>query len=1048
MYKQAIILLIIFIILISIFDISFGKTEFCYKNNLEIEDLMSEINSINDKILCADKLIGEMNVNYWEHFIDDVYIKNDSILLHSDPENKNILKYEKKWTEIDIEDFVFSEIEVDNFIWKKKVIFPEETDCQNFYYFNEPIEYPVGCWEVRHTDGTTILYDSDENMIGNGIPAPSESFLMTGPHKKKDVWKYLRSNAETFYSQWSESVISVFNPHPSTSISARVSNPNVELFYEVAHGSRSSFQAHVTEGGTIRKYYSTPSGNRANVRDDMADRNPITFAFIGSCGGMDKTDKGTFSYEFRKGQMINTVTIGYTGMGGCSGWSKAKQWQNYMFTKMDQKYTIKESFDLACAEYPSISNCVKFVGDENLIIRSGNRPPYTPNSPKPNDNKINIPSNLLLSWVGRDPDREDTVYYDVYMEADSPNPSNIVSYNQTNQTYNANSLNDDTDYYWKIVARDNHSEETEGPVWHFKTVVAAGDNADQQQFQSDYFFRFSSGSEETSTSREGKTFVQSFKPGETSLSSVKLFLKKEGNPGSITVEIKNNLEESELVSISKPSRSISSNLEWVEFDLQDIDVNTGQTYYIVVTAEGIDKNNNYLLSTGLETEYNDGFLYILFTRMNEELWREFENHDLTFRTYLSNDPPFPPINPKPIDNELSVNLTTLLSVTVSDPDDDNMSVTFFDASDDSVIGVDNNVASGSSALVYWNDLDYGTTYSWYAITDDGVFQTYSDVFSFTVNSPPVFSNMYPENGSTDVLFGLDEITVDVTDVDGDSFIWSITTSPTIGFDNGDSFSDGVKVCHIEGLMPDTLYTWTVSATDERGASNQAVYSFKTKKNNPPEKPVAVSPADNAEDVSIICFLNWSCFDPDPGDILTYDVFFGKTNNPELVEEKTMDSSYVVPYDLDLDTTYYWKIKATDSFGKSTESDIWSFTTSEIPPPPAVGSIELNFPKRLCWAGVKADITNNGVRDASNIFWHVSVNGGLFDRINISKNGCIDRLNCSETERISTYEFLDFKRSPFGIGKAEITVIATDKNDVIVGMNSVDVIIIFRWMFVL
>ena len=111
-----------------------------------------------------------------------------------------------------------------------------------------------------------------------------------------------------------------------------------------------------------------------DVEQDMTLREKMVFSFIGSCEGMTHTDEGTFSYEFRKGTIDDTVTVGYSGMGTCPGWSVSLPWQNFMFYVMDSNFTIYEAFNLACAQYPTIADCVVFVGDPTLKIieRGGN----------------------------------------------------------------------------------------------------------------------------------------------------------------------------------------------------------------------------------------------------------------------------------------------------------------------------------------------------------------------------------------------------------------------------------------------------------------------------------------------------------------------------------------------------------------------------------------------------------------------------------------------------------------------------------------------------
>lgn len=95
-------------------------------------------------------------------------------------------------------------------------------------------------------------------------------------------------------------------------------------------------------------------------------------------------------------------------------------------------------------------------------------------------------------------------------------------------------------------------------------------------------------------------------------------------------------------------------------------------------------------------------------------------------------------------------------------------------------------------------------------------------------------------------------------------------------------------------------------------------------NNSPFAPYNPNPVDNAIDVSINPTLSWDCSDPD-GDILTYDIYFGTTNPPSLIESDYSITSYDVG-PLDYGTTYYWKIVARDGKGGVSSSPVWSFTT--------------------------------------------------------------------------------------------------------------------------
>jgi len=102
-------------------------------------------------------------------------------------------------------------------------------------------------------------------------------------------------------------------------------------------------------------------------------------------------------------------------------------------------------------------------------ITPTNQSPFIPNNPSPISDSTSISINTNLSWIGGDPDPEDTVTYDVYFEANDSTPDILVSNDQSSTIYNPGILNYDTHYYWKIIAKDNHGNETLGPVWIFIT---------------------------------------------------------------------------------------------------------------------------------------------------------------------------------------------------------------------------------------------------------------------------------------------------------------------------------------------------------------------------------------------------------------------------------------------------------------------------------------------------------------------------------------------------------------------------------------------------
>ena len=97
-----------------------------------------------------------------------------------------------------------------------------------------------------------------------------------------------------------------------------------------------------------------------------------------------------------------------------------------------------------------------------------------------------------------------------------------------------------------------------------------------------------------------------------------------------------------------------------------------------------------------------------------------------------NTPPIQPSDPQPSDGGTTTDQSPVLSVLVNDANNEMMTVSFFDASDDSLIGTDLNVMSGERAYITWDGLTFGETYSWYVESHDQGDFNVSDTWTFTV----------------------------------------------------------------------------------------------------------------------------------------------------------------------------------------------------------------------------------------------------------------------------------------------------------------------------
>jgi PKD repeat protein len=100
-----------------------------------------------------------------------------------------------------------------------------------------------------------------------------------------------------------------------------------------------------------------------------------------------------------------------------------------------------------------------------------NDPPYVPSDPSPKDGSTDVDVDVDLSWSGGDPNENDTVVYDVFLEADIPDPKNKIADDIGETWFDPGTLNYNTTYYWRIMAKDNHFYAIMSPVWHFTTEV-------------------------------------------------------------------------------------------------------------------------------------------------------------------------------------------------------------------------------------------------------------------------------------------------------------------------------------------------------------------------------------------------------------------------------------------------------------------------------------------------------------------------------------------------------------------------------------------------
>lgn len=107
-----------------------------------------------------------------------------------------------------------------------------------------------------------------------------------------------------------------------------------------------------------------------------------------------------------------------------------------------------------------------------------------------------------------------------------------------------------------------------------------------------------------------------------------------------------------------------------------------------------------------------------------------------------------------------------------------------------------------------------------------------------------------------------------------------------------------------------------TASNNQGTSNHA-----------PELPKNPFPHNDTTGVSRILTISWESTDPDAGDTVKFDVYMSNDNPPaNVLISNLLTSSYNVPYLLNGNTLYYWRVVAKDNHGAVTSGNVWQFTT--------------------------------------------------------------------------------------------------------------------------
>jgi C1A family cysteine protease len=263
-----------------------------------------------------------------------------------------------------------------------------------------------------------------------------------------------------------------------------------------------------------------------------------------------------------------------------------------------------------------------------------------------------------------------------------------------------------------------------------------------------------------------------------------------------------------------------------------------------------------------------------------------------------------------------------------------------------------NVASSQADVSLSTD---GRQYWWRvrAVNYCGT-SAWSPIRGFTMSTAPEVAPtlLAPSNGATDVY---STVRLDWNDVP------RATAYAVLIYKDAQctqlAKSDYVAVSEWNGTLDQsTQYWWKVRGeNDPYTGPISATWTFTTCTG--PPAPVSPNPSNGASNVRLTPTLDWEV--PSGGTGLTsYTVQLCSDSvcANQLYTTEVTASQWTVPSSLDLNTTYYWRVRTHSLCGVGQWSAIWSFTTTTCPTPiytpmlkyPLYGALDVSRTPSLEW----------------------------------------------------------------------------------------------------
>jgi hypothetical protein len=224
---------------------------------------------------------------------------------------------------------------------------------------------------------------------------------------------------------------------------------------------------------------------------------------------------------------------------------------------------------------------------------------------------------------------------------------------------------------------------------------------------------------------------------------------------------------------------------------------------------------------------------------------------------------------------------------------------------------------------YWKVLakDINTSGRWST-------QTTWRFYIYVPQAPNPFALVTPENEDTVILHPKlvwnKATDPDPNDVLSYKLFWSLDSL---------TYTDSVTATDtfytLPGLINDTIYYWKVRVKDRFDLTTWSTEPYRSFRalNVAPASFTLISPTDTTWVSVLTPTLRWhKPYDPDPSDPISYIIYYSLDNTFATYDSTTAtDTTKVLPTLYD-DSTYYWNVKAKDSYGATSWSTpaYWRF----------------------------------------------------------------------------------------------------------------------------